>query len=100
MSNNKITTYQQNTKTIQCDVSGLTDLVGYTGTLTVKKDVNSTPVITNTGTVNDMVITFTIPFVDTSISTGDYLYDVTIESSINKYTVVQDKFILIDSVRY
>ena len=56
--------------------------------------------ISNTGTIVDTSINFNITYNDTSISAGDYLYDITIESSIHKYTIIQDKLTIIDSVKY
>lgn len=99
-TNNRIEVYQQNSKLIVCDVSGLVDLNGYTGTLTVKEDVDGNIVISNTGSINDLSISFDLSYTDTSIAAKDYIYDVVIESSTNHYTVVQDEFIVLDSVKY
>jgi len=99
-TNNKIELYQQNSKIIVCDVSGLVDLDGYESTLTVKATLDGTIVIENTGTIDTLRITHTLSFTDTSIAAKDYLYDITIASAGNKYTVVQDYFTVIDSVKF
>jgi hypothetical protein len=97
---NKIEVYEQNTKTIICDVSGLTDLVGYDSHLTVKEKKEGNVVIENDGSINGLTVTFNLSYIDTSIAPKNYLYDITVESSTSKYTVLQDDFIVIDSVRY
>jgi len=102
MSANKITTYQQNTKTIQVDVSGntLANLVGFTPYLTVKIEKDGAVIIENTGSVDGLQITFTVPYADNSIAADDYIYDVMIESSTAKYTLLQDSYVVVDSVKY
>jgi hypothetical protein len=101
MANNSIEIYQGNSKLIVCDVSGLIDLIGYTPTLMVKKDsFDVTSLLSKTGTTSGLEISFDLSYTDTSINTGNYLYDITIESSTHKYTCAQDEFNVIDSVRY
>ena len=100
MSVNKIEIYQGNSKLIVCDVSGLTDLTGYSGYLNVKETTDGTLLVSNTGSISDMQITFSIPYTDTSLNAGDYLYDITIESSTYRYTIVQDAFKVLDSVKF
>ena len=99
-TNNKIEIYQQNSKLIVCDVSGLVDLVGYTPTMTVKETLNGDVVIENTGTIDNLRISHDLSYVDTSIASKNYVYDITIESATHRYTIVQDELTVIDSVKY
>jgi len=107
MADNKIEIYQGNSDTIFCaitDSSSLTmDLTGYTGTITVKKNVGSTAIIQKIhSNKNDSegAIWFEILTTETDITAGDYMYDITIDNSTNIHTPVQDRFRIIDSVRY
>ena len=97
---NEIEIYKGNTQNIIVDVSGLTDLIGYIPYLTVKPEFNETAVITKTGSVNGLACTFALTNTDTSIVAGDYYYDVVIDNSINKYTVLQDLFQIVDSIKF
>lgn len=100
MANNLIEIYQQNSTTITCDVSGITDLINYSGILTVKTNADGEIVISSTGTISDLKVTFELSYTDTSIAADDYVYDVVVESSVNKYTVVQDTFKVLNSVKF
>ena len=54
MFNNHV--FKNNTKTVTCTVTGLADLVGYTGTLTVKKSAKDTAALfTITGSIVGLV---------------------------------------------
>jgi hypothetical protein len=101
--NNKIELYQNNSKSIACVVIGVADVSGYIPYLTVKKNItDNVPVLTNTGMVTDASgsLSFTLSQTDTSLNAGDYVYDITIEKSPNIFTVVKDKFVILDGVRY
>lgn len=99
--NNKIEVYPQNTKTIICSVTGMS-MTGYTPYLTIKKkttDIDT--ILTNIGIVTDSsTLTFVLSSTDTSMNYGDYVYDITIEQDVSKYTIAKDKFVVIDGVRY
>jgi hypothetical protein len=102
---NTIEVYEQNTLPVTCEVSGLGSLSGYTPRLMVKEnldDADSEALIDVTGGVTDLIIDFTIPFSDNEITPGVYYYDITLEEDAGseKYTVVQDYYIILKSVRY
>jgi len=93
MGANAITLYHENTRTITCTVTGLSDLSGYTATLTVqKKPEDMTAVITKAGSISDLVITFVLTAIETNIDPYEYLYYITISNATNKYTIVDDLF--------
>lgn len=101
--NNKIEIYPQNTKSIGCVVIGVNDVSGFTPYLSVKKKTTDTDsILVKTGIVTDAsgTLLFNLSAIDTSIPYGDYVYDVTIEKLPTIYTVVKDKFVVVDSVRY
>lgn len=99
MANNKIEVYQNNDKDITCTVSGLS-ITGYTPYLTIKRNTNGEAIISKTGTIADpSTAMFSISNTDTSIAAGDYVYDVVIETSTYKYTIVKDRFSVLDGVR-
>lgn len=100
---NKITVYKGNTKNFTCDVSGLTDLDGYTPYFTVKSKMgDSQTLISKEGSVNNLSLSFELSYLDTSLNADTYYYDIVIDSSIDdkRFTVVQDKFIVLNSVKY
>ena len=101
--NNKIEIYQNNSKTIGCVVVGVSDVSGFIPYLTVKKKTTDTDtVLEKVGTIVDAsgTLLFNLTSTDTSMNYGDYIYDVTIEKDATIYTVVKDKFVVIDGVRY
>jgi hypothetical protein len=101
--NNKIELFQHNTKSIACVVIGVADVSGFIPYLTVKrKATDDAPVLSNTGVVTDASgsLAFTLSATDTSISPGDYVYDVTIEKTPNVYTIIKDRFTILDGVKY
>ena len=110
MADNKISLYQGNSDTIFVSVldssANQMNLHGYSGTLTVKKrkrDAAATLSYNNSSVdASEGVFIFEILSTDTSIASDDYSYDITIvNSSTNKvFTVVQDRFSILDSVRY
>jgi len=100
MGLNYIDVYQQNDKGIICDVSGLVNLDGYRPAFTVKKSLDGTPVIEKDGSASGLQISFNLTYEDTSIAAGNYIYDIVIDNSTNRYTVAQDDFTVLDSVKY
>ena len=76
-------------------------LTGFTSTLTVKelKD-DAIALITKTGVIVGNDITFTILDTDNDLDKGVYYYEVTIESSTQKITIAQDRYIIRESIVY
>ncbi len=96
-----ITLYEENTLSIQCTVTGLDDLDGYTATLTVKSRADdTTAVLTKEGSISSLVITFDLTATDTDIAPAQYTYDITIDDGTNQYTLVQNIFYVKDSVKF
>lgn len=99
---NHIEIFEKNSQVIACWVSGISDLSPYTPYLTVKrKSTDSSTLLEKTGLVSDpsCTLTFTLTQTDTSIAPGDYCYDVTIDSGSLTYTIVKDRFSVLDSVK-
>lgn len=72
-----------------------------TETKTVKKKPEDTvAVITKEGSISDLIITFDLTAIDTKVDSYEYVYDVTIDDKTNKYTIVQDLFIIKESVKF
>lgn len=101
MGINKIEAYQNNTKPFWINVLGL-DVSGYIPYFTAKRSiVDASALIELTGTIMDpSTIFFCLGSTDTSISTGDYPYDVTIENDASIYTVTKDILSILNGVRY
>jgi hypothetical protein len=103
MANNKIEIFQHNTKNIACVVIGIADVSGYTPYFTAKSKTSDTlAILTKTGVVTDASgsLAFVLSATDTSIVSGDYVYDITIEKGATIYTVVKDRLSVIDGVKY
>jgi hypothetical protein len=101
--NNKLTIDQHNTRSIGCVVIGVSDISGYIPYLTVKKNnADSSTILSIVGTVTDAsgTMLFNLSSTDTSLGAGDYVYDVVIEKSGEIHTVVKDKFVVVEGVRY
>ncbi len=100
MANNKIEIYQKNTIAISCAVSGLIT-TGYDAYLTIKQKANDDYIIQSTGTIQDAsTAIFYLSSTDTSIATGDYIYDITIQKDTSIFTIIKDRFTIIDGIRY
>jgi hypothetical protein len=103
---NKITVYEGNTEVVTCAVTNSdgTDavLAGFTAYLTVKTDKETSTVaeFTSTGTIVGNDITFTITEDDNSIQSGTYYYEVSIHSTTEDFTLVQDRYIVKKSMTY
>jgi hypothetical protein len=99
---NRIEVYQGNTKTITCTVSGLSDLVGYSATLTVKREARDTENLfeVDHADITGLVITFETSDTDNTQDAGEYIYEVTITNGTYIYTVTQDVYEIVESVKY
>lgn len=98
---NQISVFKANDLSVVCEVSGLTTLTGYTAELTVKKNIYSTDIVIATaGTIADFDISFNISDTDNDIAPGSYKYDIVINNATAglTYTIVQDDYIVKDSV--
>lgn len=101
MGINKIEVYQNNTKPFWVNVSGI-DVSGYTPYFTAKKNIaDVSALIELIGTVEDpSTLFFCLDSSDTSIVTGEYPYDVTVENDTSIYTVFKDILCIQNGVRY
>ncbi len=97
----RIEIYPQNNKIVNCVISGI-DATGFTPYLTVKKKTLDTSIyLSKIGTVTDpSIVSFNLTASDTSMNYGDYVYSIELEKDTTIYTVVKDRFIIIDGVKY
>lgn len=95
-----ISVYQHNTFSFTC--SSPIDATGYTPYFTVKRSISDTiPIIDNEGTVTDpSTLYFTGSSTDSSLASGDYPYDITMEADASIYTINKGIFRILDGVRY
>ncbi len=100
MGANAIEIHRNNSVSIDCTVSGLANLIGYTGTLTAKETKDDTAVITKVGSIVGLVITFALLPASTDVAHKIYYYDIVIVSATNNYTIVQDELEIKESVKY
>lgn len=105
--NNRLTCYQGNSKTIFCSVydssNNVFDLTDYSGTFYLQSMVKGSPIaLTKVGTKDPSALSFTFELtpVDTSLAAGDYNYNIDISSNTKRYTVVSDRFNLLDNIKY
>lgn len=105
MGLNAVEIHRKNSATIICTITGLESLEGYTGTLTVKVNKeDTTAVITKTGSIADLVITFILESTDTDKAFNIYHYDIIItkppvgEEDPLMYAVTQDVLEILKSV--
>lgn len=96
---NQIEVFQGNSLTVTCTVSGLESLAGYTCKLYVK-NASGDDKIEKTGSVEGLVITFPITADDNNLSAGTYHYEVVIDDDTNFYTVVNDLYVVRESIVY
>jgi len=85
---------------IVCRVTGLSTLSGYTPYLTVKDTYDGTQQFDITGSVDDLNVSFKVTPTNNDIPAGNYLYEITISDGTDNYTIVQGKYIILDSVKY
>jgi len=110
MADNKLQIYQGNSESVYVavvDASDLQmDLTQFNGKFMVKKKAAGDAVLDYDHFSKDNsegVILFNLLAVDTSgLTPGNYIYSVDIFDSSNAlvYTVIQDKFSVVDSLRY
>ena len=101
----KINVYEGNSAVLTWEVFNPdgTDavLTSFTATLTVKQNkIDTSALITKTGVISDNDITFTILDTDNDLDKGSYYYEVTLESSTQKLTIAQDRYIVRESIVY
>jgi uncharacterized protein YbcV (DUF1398 family) len=102
---NRITVFEGNTAEVKCAVVNSdgtdADLSGYTATLTVKENKSdTTAVFESTGVISGNDITFTISADDNDIDKGVYYYEVTIDDSTSYFTLIQDRYVIKESIVY
>lgn len=106
--NNRLEVFKGNTKQLFCTVydssDNLMDLSSYTAGFYAKKypvTPSSTVDISVGHTVIDAsgFIIFNLSSTDTSINKGDYTYEIIIEKTGTKITVLQDTMNVIDSIK-
>jgi hypothetical protein len=90
MGANALVIKRSNSCEIECTVTGLNDLAGYTSTLTAAIAPGGTAVITKVGTHSGLVITFALTPTLTDVDEMVYHYDIVIDDGTNEYTLVQD----------
>lgn len=91
MGANAIEIHRKNSIKIECTVSGLPSLSGYTGILAAKVNkADTVKVIEKTGSIAGLVITFNLTPSDTDKAYNIYHYDIIIDDETDKYTIVQD----------
>lgn len=108
MQSNRIECFQNNTKNIACVICSVENIDGdfsdYNPYFTVKvKAPSSDVVISSLGTVDSSTTcVFNLTPADTSLAAKDYVYDIVLEdpSTGRVYTIVKDKFSVLDGVRY
>lgn len=99
MGSNAISVHRNNSISFDCTVTGLESLSGYTGTVTVKKNKDdAAALISETGSIADLVITFDLDPADTDLDHRSYHYDIVIADGTDEYTLVQDQFRILESV--
>ena len=99
---NRIEIFEKNTRNIVVYVNGFSDLTVYTPYLTVKKKpADTSTYISKVGIVSDpsSSYTFSLTTADTSIAIGDYVYDITLESPTDRFTILKDRLTILDSVK-
>jgi hypothetical protein len=102
MGANKIEIYQRNTCTKYLQVEGL-NLTGYDTYLTVKNNTTDTSYLLDVSlsVVDSSTILINIASNDvSSLSRGEYIYDITAVKDNSIYTITKDIFTVLDAVRY
>jgi hypothetical protein len=101
----KVTVYEGNSAVLAWEVFNPDGsdavLTSFTPTLTVKQNKDdTTALITKTGVISSNDITFTILDTENDLDKGTYYYEVTLESSTQKLTIAQDRFVVRESIVY
>jgi hypothetical protein len=101
----RIYTYEGNTiyesKSYLAADCANTTLSGFTVKLHImqnKDDYHA--LLTATGTVSGQGVVFTIPADSNTLDKGTYYYEVVAESSVNKFTLEQDRLFVKESIVY
>ena len=107
--NNKEEIPQGNSRQIFCAVydssDNLMNLTGYAATFYAAKDKilsDGTVLINRPSTSIDAsngAIIFDLTTTDTSLASGNYLYEIIIDNSANRYSVIQDRLSITDSLK-
>lgn len=81
--------------------SGLSSLSGYTAYFTVKKKLNDDDnIFEKTGSINGLVMTFTVTASDNDLAIGSYIYEITITNGTESYTLEQGTYNVRESLKY
>ena len=102
MGSNKLEIYQKNTYTRYLQVDGL-DLTGYDAYLTVKRNTRDTNYLIDVSlsVVDASTLLINISSDDvSSLSSGEYIYDITAIKDNSIYTISKDVFTIFEGVRY
>ena len=102
MGANKIEIYQRNPCTKYLQVEGL-NLTGYDAYLTVKRNTSDTSYLLDVSlaVVDASTLLINISSTDVStLSSGEYIYDITAVKDNSIYTITKDIFTVLDAVRY
>jgi hypothetical protein len=104
--NNRLTGYQNNSKTVFCSVydasNNVMDLTDYTGIFLLQSVVIGSPIaLEKVGTkdASALSLTFDLTPTDLSLNVGDYLYQVDVSSATKRITVVSDRFSILNSIK-
>lgn len=102
---NKLIVYEGNTIIITLTVTNsdgtATDFSAYTVTLHIKQNKDdATDLISETGSITNNVVVFTVDAADNDLLKGVYYYEVTAGAVGEAYTLVQDRLIVKESIVY
>ncbi|HPI82525.1 MAG TPA: hypothetical protein PK122_04845 [Candidatus Paceibacterota bacterium] len=103
--NNRLSGYQNNSKTVFCAVydssNNIMDLSDYTGIFYMSSIIPGSEVaIEKLASMDSSGMTFNLTPEDTSLAPGDYWYNIDISSNTDRYTVVSDRFNLLDHLKF
>ena len=101
---NEITIFQNNTTGITCEISSSITLANYDTFFQVRKEKDAVVFIEDTGSLvlysGSYTGAYDLSADDTDIESGHYYYEIVVESGSNKYTVMQEDFIVKNSIKY
>jgi hypothetical protein len=102
---NKLTVYEGNSILITLTVTNSdgtdADFSGFTVTIHIKQNKDDiTDLLDATGSVTNNVVIFSIDATDNDLLMGVYYYEVIAESATEKYTLVQDRLFVKESIVY
>jgi len=107
-TNNRETIFKGNSRQLFCavvDSSGVFNLSGYDAMFYAQKypPRENDPIDISVGytsiDASEGVIIFNISETDTSVALGDYIYEIIIDNSTNRISVVQDRLQILDSIK-